>query len=142
MWSGSVTSLKMESLEEIAFKTLYHITSTLGLLKFQPLVSKSSLSLLYSQLTKQKIVDFIRQKLDQCLTNTIMNDQVRKKLVNHFSEHTSSKDLCQTSEPFLFLDCVLDEHFEDFELRISEDIPVKDENSDLVEVIANRSPSL
>ena len=146
---GPSASFKMESLETMAFKSFYRdITSSLRLLNYQSLMSQSSLFLLYPQLTSKQIVDFIRDRLDQRLSNTTMNNQVRKKLVKYFSGHSTEstgKDSChscQMQEPFLFLNCVLDQYFEDLKLNIPINVKVKDESTDLIEIIAKRSPFL
>ena len=43
---------------------------------------------------------------------------------------------------FLFLDCVLDESFTELEVNVPVDVDVKNENWDLIQVIANHCPFL
>ena len=138
---------KVDSLEEIALKKCYHdIISTLQMGNLKALMLESSLYSLFPQLTDQQIVEFVRQRLCKALTKTTLNDQVRKKLVkqlaNHIETSTDSCSSCQIPNIFLFLDSVLDESFTKLEVKVPEKVAVKDENLDLIEIIAKRSPFL
>ena len=110
------------------------------------LMAESSLYSLFPQLTDQQIVEFVRQRLCKALTKTTLNDQVRKKLVKQLANHIeTSKDSCsscQIPNIFLFLDSVLDESFKELKVNVPEKVAVKDENLDLTEIIAKRSPFL
>ena len=142
--SNSKEEFQVKSLEKIALKAVCHdITSSLRMANSwsKSWMSQSSFYSLFPQLTSQQIVDCTRKKLSENLTNTTLNNQVRKGLVEKLTKHTrSDKDCCSLDQMqtvlFSFLDSVLDESFSKLEVYVPEIVAVKDETSDLIQVIA------
>ena len=138
----------VESLELMALKACYNeIVSSLRLANLKSLMGDSCLYSSFPQFTSQQVVDITRERLGQELSKTILNDQVRQKLVQQLTKHISSTEktscgTCQLPDIFLFLDSVLDESFTELELKVPEHVPVKDEKSDLLQLIAKHSPAV
>ena len=138
----------VESLELIALKACYNeIVSSLRLANLKSLMGDSCLYSSFPKFTSQQVVDITRERLGQELSKTILNDQVRQKLVQQLTKHISSTEktscgTCQLPDLFLFLDSVLDGSFTELELKVPEHVAVKDEKSDLLQLIAKHSPAV
>ena len=132
----------VKRLEDIAFMASYHeiLSNLLLCSKHRPedRPNTNSYSSLISQnsfLSSKNILHYVRNRLSQSLVGTF-NDEIRTKLITEFNHNFYDSD--RKTEPWVFLDCVLDENIFDLDVHVA--FPYSSLNSKLIETISLRSP--
>jgi len=132
----------VKRLEDIAFMASYHeiLSNLLLCSKHRPedrpnTNSYSSLISTNSFLTSENILRYVRNKLALSLVGTF-NDEIRNKLISEFNRNLYDSD--GKTEPWVFLDCVLDENIVELNAHVA--FPDASLNPKLIETISLRSP--
>ena len=135
-------SRRVKRLEDIAFMASFHeILSNLSLCpKHRPedKPNTNSYASLISQnafFTSENILSYVRNRLSQRLIGTF-NDEIRIKLIAEFNSNLYDSE--RNVDPWVFLDCVLDENILNLDLHTA--FPDSAINLKLVETISMRSP--